>query len=136
MRRILKKDIGNDKKTESQISKLLKKLTLDEKIAMIHAAGLFKTAPIDRLDIPELVCSDGPMGVRCEFHNSRWIPTGNNDDNVTYLPSNSALASTWNPELAERSGHVLGEEARGRGKDVILAPGINIKRSPLCGRNF
>ncbi|MDE6748857.1 MAG: glycoside hydrolase family 3 C-terminal domain-containing protein [Lachnospiraceae bacterium] len=136
MRRILVKDIRNDKKVESQILKLLKKLTLDEKIAMIHAAGLFKTAPIDRLDIPALICSDGPMGVRCEFHNSRWIPTGNNDDNVTYMPSNSALASTWNPELAKRSGHVLGEEARGRGKDVILAPGINIKRSPLCGRNF
>lgn len=136
MRRILRKDIRNDKKVESQISKILKKLTLDEKIAMIHAAGLFKTAPIERLDIPALVCSDGPMGVRCEFHNSRWIPTGNNDDNVTYMPSNSALASTWNPELAGRSGHVLGEEARGRGKDVILAPGINIKRSPLCGRNF
>lgn len=132
----LKHSGGNDKKIENQIEKLLKKLTLDEKIAMIHAAGLFQTGAVERLDIPSLKCSDGPMGVRCEFHNERWIPTGNNDDNVTYLPSNSALASTWNPELAEQSGHVLGEEARGRGKDVILAPGINIKRDPLCGRNF
>ncbi|MBD5453343.1 MAG: glycosyl hydrolase [Lachnospiraceae bacterium] len=121
---------------ENQIEKILKKLTLDEKIAMIHAAGLFRTGAVERLDIPSLKCSDGPMGVRCEFHNERWIPTGNNDDNVTYLPSNSALASTWNQELAKQSGHVLGEEARGRGKDVILAPGINIKRDPLCGRNF
>ncbi|MCM1425371.1 MAG: glycoside hydrolase family 3 C-terminal domain-containing protein [Eubacterium sp.] len=121
---------------ETQIEKLLKKLTLDEKIAMIHAAGLFQTGAVERLDIPPLKCSDGPMGVRCEFHNERWIPTGNNDDNVTYIPSNSALASTWNPELAHQSGRVLGEEARGRGKDVILAPGINIKRDPLCGRNF
>ncbi|MCM1387217.1 MAG: glycoside hydrolase family 3 C-terminal domain-containing protein [Bacillus sp. (in: Bacteria)] len=127
---------GNDKKMETQIEKLLKKLTLDEKIAMIHAAGLFQTGAVERLDIPPLKCSDGPMGVRCEFHNERWIPTGNNDDNVTYIPSNSALASTWNPELAHQSGRVLGEEARGRGKDVILAPGINIKRDPLCGRNF
>lgn len=136
IRKNLQSGIGNDKKMENQIEKLLKKLTLDEKIAMIHAAGLFQTGAVERLDIPPLKCSDGPMGVRCEFHNERWIPTGNNDDNVTYLPSNSALASTWNPELAKQSGHVLGEEARGRGKDVILAPGINIKRDPLCGRNF
>ncbi|MCM1263687.1 MAG: glycoside hydrolase family 3 C-terminal domain-containing protein [Butyrivibrio sp.] len=136
MRQVLGKGINNDKKIEDQIEKLLKKMTLDEKITMIHAGGLFQTAPIERLGIPALVCSDGPMGVRCEFHNSRWIPAGNNDDNVTYMPSNSALASTWNPELAAVSGRVLGEEARGRGKDVILAPGINIKRSPLCGRNF
>ncbi|MCM1040204.1 MAG: glycoside hydrolase family 3 C-terminal domain-containing protein [Ruminococcus sp.] len=131
-----KNDMNNSKKTESQIEKLLKKMTLDEKIAMIHAAGLFQTGAVERLDIPPLKCSDGPMGVRCEFHNERWIQTGNNDDNVTYLPSNSALASTWNPELAHQTGYVLGEEARGRGKDVILAPGINIKRDPLCGRNF
>ena len=83
-----------------------------------------------------MVSSDGPMGVRAEFMKDRWIPSGNNDDNVSYLPSNSALASTWNTERAHDMGHVLGEEARGRGKDVILAPGINIKRDPKCGRNF
>lgn len=131
-----KDDIKNNMKIESQIEKLLKKMNLDEKIAMIHGAGLFQTGAVERLDIPPLKCSDGPMGVRCEFHNEQWIPTGNNDDNVTYLPSNSALASSWNPELAYQAGYVLGKEARGRGKDVILAPGINIKRDPLCGRNF
>ena len=62
--------------------------------------------------------------------------TGRNDDFVTYLPCNSAVAATWNRDLAERTGEALGEEARGRGKDVILGPGVNIKRSPLCGRNF
>ncbi|MDE5933435.1 MAG: glycoside hydrolase family 3 C-terminal domain-containing protein [Lachnospiraceae bacterium] len=123
-------------KTEDQIEKLLKEMTLDEKISMIHGAGLFQTGAVERLGIPPLKCSDGPMGVRNEFHNEKWIPTGNNDDYVTYLPSNSALASSWNPKLAYQSGYVLGEEARGRGKDVILAPGINIKRDPLCGRNF
>lgn len=125
-----------DKKMENQIEKLLKKLTLDEKISMIHAAGLFKTGAVERLGIPSLKCSDGPMGVRQEFHNERWLPIGNHDDYVTYLPSNSALASSWNEEIAYRAGQVLGEEARGRGKDVILAPGINMKREPLCGRNF
>ncbi len=131
-----KNNAGTDKKLASQIEKILKKLTLEEKISMIHAAGLFRTGAVERLDIPSLKCSDGPMGVRCEFHNERWIPIGNHDDLVTYLPSNSALASSWNEELAYQSGKVLGEEARGRGKDVILAPGINIKRDPLCGRNF
>lgn len=136
MKKSVNQDNTKDKKMESQIEKLLKKLTLDEKIAMVHAAGLFKTGAVERLDIPALVCSDGPMGVRNEFHNERWISIGKNDDNVSYLPSNSALASTWNTELAYESGQVLGAEARGRGKDVILAPGINIKRGPLCGRNF
>ncbi len=132
----MKNERKSEKKTENQIEKLLKKMNLDEKIAMIHGAGLFQTGAVERLEIPPLKCSDGPMGVRCEFHNERWIPIGNNDDNVTYLPSNSAIASSWNTELAYQTGHVLGEEARGRGKDVILAPGINIKRDPLCGRNF
>lgn len=121
---------------EQKIQKLVSELTLDEKIGMIHGNGLFRTKAVERLGIPELTMSDGPMGVRKELQNSKWIPIGNTDDYVTYLPSNSALASTWNKELAYLTGKVLGEEARGRGKDVILAPGINIKRSPLCGRNF
>lgn len=124
------------KKTEKEIQKLLDKMTLDEKISMIHAASLFQSGGVDRLGIPGIVTSDGPMGVREEFMRDRWIPAGNNDDRVSYLPSNSALASTWNPYRAYEMGKVLGAEARGRGKDVILAPGINIKRSPLCGRNF
>ena len=76
------------------------------------------------------------MGVRNEFDNAHWITVGTTDDYVSYLPSNSALAATWNKERAKEAGRVLGEETRGRGKDVILAPGINIKRDPLCGRNF
>lgn len=121
---------------EKQVEELLKQLTLDEKIGMIHGNGLFRTEGVARLGIPPLKSSDGPMGVRNEFENARWVAAGTTDDFVSYLPSNSAIASTWNTELAKKSGRVLGEEARGRGKDVILAPGINIKRSPLCGRNF
>lgn len=126
----------NEKKAEKEIEKLIKKMTLDEKISMIHGAGIFRSGSVDRLGIPGIVTSDGPMGVRSEFMNHMFIPAGNNDDTVSYLPSNSALASTWNPARAYEMGKVLGAEARGRGKDVILAPGINIKRSPLCGRNF
>lgn len=115
---------------------ILEKLTLEEKIGMIHGAELFATAGVERLNIPPLVMSDGPMGVRNEFEPANWKPIGLTDDYVTYLPCNSALAATWNRNLACDTGSVLGEEARGRGKDVILAPGVNIKRSPLCGRNF
>lgn len=119
-----------------QARELTAQLTLDEKIGMVHGAQLFQTAGVPRLGIPPLKMSDGPMGVRQEFYPAGWQPVGRSDDHVTYLPCNSALASTWNRELAYETGSVLGEEARGRGKDVILGPGINIKRSPLCGRNF
>ena len=115
---------------------ILQKLTLDEKISMIHGAQLFQTAGVERLGIPPLKMSDGPMGVRQEFMPDQWKEIGYSDDAVTYLPCNSALAATWNRQIAYDIGGVLGEEARGRGKDVILGPGVNIKRSPLCGRNF
>ncbi len=121
---------------EDKIKKLLNELTLEEKIGMIHGAGLFRTEGVDRLSIPPFKFADGPMGVRQEFDNGKWIPINNSDDYVTYLPSGSAVASTWNRELAKKLGLVLGAETRGRGKDMILAPSANIIRSPLCGRNF
>ena len=121
---------------ELKIEELLSQLTLDEKIGMIHGNGLFRTEGVERLQIPPLKMSDGPMGVRNDFLNASWESVGNSDDFVTYLPCNSALASTWNKDMAYRLGKVLGEESRARGKDVILAPGVNIMRSPACGRNF
>lgn len=119
-----------------KIEEIVSELKLEEKVAMVHAAGLFRNGNVERLGIPSLYMSDGPMGVRNEFPNASWVPVGNTDDYVTYLPSISALACTWNRELAYNSGDILGKEARGRGKDIILAPGINIVRSPLGGRNF
>lgn len=124
------------KVNEEIIEQLLNELSLEEKISMIHGNGLFCTGEVERLGIPSLKMADGPMGVRNDFENAQWKTIGLSDDFVTYLPSNSAIASTWNQDLAYLAGQVLGEEARGRGKDIILAPGINIKRSPLCGRNF
>ncbi len=124
------------KEMMQQIDKIVAELTLEEKIKMIHGAGLFQTGAVERLNIPPLKMSDGPMGVRSEFLNDTWLPAGHGDDIVSYLPSNSAIAATWNTKLAYTAGQVLGEEARGRGKDVILAPGINVKRLPNCGRNF
>lgn len=128
----MEKEVINYEKIEEMVSEL----TLEEKVAMVHAAGLFRNGSVERLGIPSLHMSDGPIGVRNEFPNASWVPIGNSDDYVTYLPSISALACTWNRNLAYQEGNVLGKEARGRGKDIILAPGINIVRSPLGGRNF
>ncbi len=125
------KKIQNEK-----IEALLKELTLEEKCRMIHGSEFFKSGDVPRLGIPKIATSDGPCGVRNDFYPDRWFVIGSSADYVSYLPSNSAIASTWNRELAHDSGMVLGREARGRGKDMILAPGINIKRNPLCGRNF
>lgn len=128
--------MGEMDRIRRRAEELAEKLTREEKIGMIHGAQLFATKGVERLSIPALVMSDGPVGVRKEFEPDNWRAKGSTDDYVTYLPCNSALACTWNRSLAFAAGSVLGEEARGRGKDVILAPGINIKRSPLCGRNF
>ncbi len=119
-----------------KIEELIHALSLEEKVAMIHGNGLFCTGEVERLGIPALKLSDGPMGIRQEFPRDSWVPVGNSDDFVSYCPSNSAIAATWNKEIAYSAGKILGEEARGRGKDVILGPGINILRTPANGRNF
>lgn len=119
-----------------KIEALLSELTLEEKVKMIHGDALFYSGGVERLGIPSVHMSDGPMGVRQEFPRANWVPVGNSDDYVTYCPSNSAIAATWNKEIAYEAGKVMGEEARGRGKDIILGPGINIKRIPANGRNF
>lgn len=121
---------------EKEINAIISELTLEEKAGMLHGFEFFRSGGVEAKGIPCLVTSDGPMGVRNEFPGDSWFPINNSDDFVSYLPSNSAVSATWNPKCAYQGGKVLGEEARGRGKDVILAPGINIKRDPLCGRNF
>jgi len=119
------------------IQRILDQLTLEEKVAMCHAHALFSSAGVPRLGIPELVMSDGPHGVRQEFNpHGGWTVAEGVDDAVTAMPVGICLAATWNPDLAEAYGDVLGAEARARGKDILLAPGFNIIRTPLCGRNF
>lgn len=121
---------------EKKINDLLAKMTLEEKVGMLHANSSFATAGVLRLGIPELVTSDGPHGVRIE-HGKDWDTTNDHvNDAGTYLPTGIALAATWNPKLGYEFGKVLGSEANARGKDVILGPGINIIRTPLNGRNF
>jgi beta-glucosidase len=121
--------------TEAKINRLIKKMTLEEKVGMIHASSSFTSGGVKRLGIPELTTSDGPHGVRVE-HGRGWDVVQGVDDAGTYLPTGNTLAATWNPKLGYDFGVVLGSEAKYRGKDVILGPGINIIRTPLNGRNF
>ena len=121
--------------TLQKIDALLKQMTLQEKVNMIHASSSFTSGGVPRLGIREWVMSDGPHGVRAE-HGRDWDLDNNVADSGTYLPVGTCLAATWNPALGYAYGKVLGSEANYRGKDVILGPGINIIRTPLNGRNF
>ncbi|HVW21816.1 MAG TPA: glycoside hydrolase family 3 C-terminal domain-containing protein [Opitutaceae bacterium] len=121
---------------EARVEDLLRRLTLEEKVSLLHADSKFSTAGIPRLGIPERWMSDGPHGVREEIGPYTWAKAGRTDDFSTYLPVATALAATWNPDLARAYGTTIGQEARKRGKDIMLGPGLNIQRTPLCGRNF
>ena len=125
-----------DAGTEKKIHQLIKKMTLTEKIGLLHANSKFYIAGIKRLGIPEWSLSDGPHGVRAEINRDNWQYAGWTNDSSTCFPPGTAMAATWNLDLTSQRGYVLGEEARFRKKDVLLGPGINIIRSPLCGRNF
>jgi beta-glucosidase len=121
---------------EKEIDNLISRMTLEEKIGLVHGNGLFSVAGVERLGIPSITMSDGPHGVRPEQRRDNFGSANCTDDASTYLPVLSAVAATWNPQLALQFGRVLGQESRYRGKDVILGPGINIIRTPLCGRTF
>jgi len=121
--------------SDDSISAIVKKLTLEEKVAMLHANSLFSSAGVRRLGIPDLVCDDGPLGVR-EDVLAHWQPANLPTDSATFFPNGSAIAATWDPDLAYRYGHDLGQEARARGKQIILAPAFNITRTPLNGRTY
>jgi beta-glucosidase len=121
---------------EARIESLLAQMTLAEKIVLIHADSKFTTAAIPRLGIPRRWMSDGPHGVREDVGPDTWQPAGHTDDFSTAMPAGICLAATWNPDLGFSEGQVIGQEARARGKDIMLGPGVNILRTPLCGRNF
>ena len=128
--------VKSNSETENRIDELLGELTLEEKVSLCHAASKFGIAAVERLGIDELIMSDGPHGIRPEVEKHSWKCLNRPEDACTYLPTGTALAATWNPELGRAYGEVLGSEARYRGKDIILGPGVNIIRTPLCGRNF
>lgn len=121
---------------EQRIEDALSRMTLKEKINIIHAQSKFSAPGVPRLGIPELWCTDGPMGVRPEVLWDEWEQAEWTNDSCTAFPALSCLAATWNPDIALLYGKSIGEEARFRNKNVLLGPGINIYRTPLCGRNF
>ncbi|NDW13242.1 glycosyl hydrolase [Bacteroides sp. 214] len=128
--------LDDSKDIELRVEDALKRMTLEEKIAFIHAQSKFSSPGVPRLGIPELWMSDGPHGVRMEIEWDSWKHAGWTNDSCTAFPALTALAATFNPELSLLYGQSLGAEARYRKKDVILGPGVNIYRMPLNGRNF
>lgn len=123
-------------KNDAVIDQLISKLTLEEKIGMLHGNSMFATGGVQRLGIPELKMADGPLGIREEISRSSWAPAGWTNDFATYYPASGALAATWNPKLAHTFGNSVGQELRARGKDMLLSPAINIVRTPLGGRTY
>lgn len=121
---------------EVRVEDALARLTLEEKIAMIHAQSKFTSPGVPRLGIPDLAVNDGPQGVREELLWDKWDVAGQTNDSCTAYPALMSVAASWNRDIAALYGKSIGEEFRQRNKDVALSPGINIYRHPLCGRNF
>lgn len=138
---------------KSPIKDVIKAMTIEEKLEFIHGTGMLvsntngpvagsiggvvpgaagTTFAIPRLGIPAIVMADGPAGLR--------IDTLRASDSQRYyttaFPTGTIVASTWNPQLARKMGEAMGEEVRDYGVDILLAPGVNIQRNPLCGRNY
>ena len=111
-------------------------MTLEEKLSVVHADSKFTTAAIPRFGLPRRWLSDGPHGIREDVGPDTWLPAGRTDDFASFMPALVGLAATWNVDLATAYGKVIGEEARQRGKQIMLGPGMNIMRTPLNGRNF
>lgn len=121
---------------EARVEDALSRMTLEEKVRVLHAQSKFSSAGVPRLGIPELWCTDGPHGIRPEVLWDEWNQAGWTNDSCVAFPALTCLAATWNEEISALYGKSIGEEARYREKDVLLGPGVNIYRTPLNGRNF
>ena len=128
--------LDESKPVEQRIDDALSRMTLDEKIAVIHAQSKFSSPGVKRLGFPDLWTDDGPHGVRPDVLWDEWEQAGQTNDSCVAFPALTCLAATWNPDLARLYGESLGEEALYRNKSVMLGPGVNIYRTPLGGRNF
>jgi beta-glucosidase len=120
---------------EADVHKLVALMTLEEKAGLCSGLDLWHTKPIDRLSIPSIMVADGPHGLRKQGKQSEQLSTSDAIA-ATCFPTGSALASSWDVEVLRRVGEALGKEAKAEGVSVLLGPAANIKRSPLCGRNF
>ena len=128
--------LDSSKPVEQRIDDALQRMTLDEKIAVIHAQSKFSSAGVKRLGFKDFWTDDGPHGVRPDVLWDEWEQAGQTNDSCVAFPALTCLAATWNPQMARLYGVSLGEEALYRGKNMILGPGVNIYRTPLGGRNF
>ena len=128
--------LDESKPLEQRIDDALSRMTLDEKIAVIHAQSKFSAPGVKRLGFPDLWTDDGPHGVRPDVLWDEGVQAGQTNDSCVAFPALTCLAATWNPRMARLYGESLGEEALYRNKSVMLGPGVNIYRTPLGGRNF
>ena len=128
--------LDETKPIEQRIEDALSRMTLEEKIAVIHAQSKFSSPGVKRLGFPDLWTDDGPHGVRPDVLWDEWVQAGQTNDSCVAFPALTCLAATWNPDMASIYGVSLGEEALYRKKNVILGPGVNINRTPFGGRNF
>lgn len=128
--------LDETKPIEQRVEDALQRMTLREKINVIHAQSKFSSAGVPRLGFPDFWTDDGPHGVRPDVLWDEWEQAGQTNDSCVAFPALTCLAATWNPAMSRIYGESLGEEARYRGKDMILGPGVNIYRTPLGGRNF
>ena len=115
------------------VKSLIEKMTLDEKLHLLTGKNNWETVSVERLGIPSLFVSDGPNGLRkvAAIVDGKEVTLKS-----TCFPTASAMAATWNTELVQETGECLAEECQAENVDILLGPGVNIKRTPLCGRNF
>ncbi len=121
---------------EERVKDALSRMTVHEKIQVLHAQSKFTSAGVPRLGLRQLNMDDGPHGVREELEWNSWSPAKWTNDSIVAFPSLTCLAATWNPELSALYGNAVSEEFAFRYKDIMLGPGVNIARTPLNGRAF
>ena len=122
-------------KMKENIQVLLKQMTLIEKCAILSGKDVWHTRPIERLRIPSISLSDGPSGLRKQAAEGDHLGL-NESTKATSIPSAATIANSWSPDLAESMGAAVGADAAAQDVQVLLGPGLNTKRSPLCGRSF
>ena len=120
---------------ENKIQNIISKMTLEDKIKLCSGRSFWETKAMEEYGIPSFFMSDGPHGLRTQTGAEDHLGI-NESERATCFPTACASASSWNPELLKQMGEAIGEEALNYGVDVVLGPGVNIKRNPLCGRNF
>ncbi len=117
------------------VARIVEELTLEEKASLCLGSDFWHTAPVERLGVPAVMVADGPHGLRKQPDEADHAGLGGSNP-ATCFPTASALGSSWDVDLLRSVGEALGRETRAEDVAVLLGPGINIKRSPLCGRNF